>query len=272
MCHLRRADLQPQGLIKLKIRDRLCIRTNRVRPQIMTRFQRQVFRLVKLSLRNFLKHPFRSKQLLSIHDQLCSASGCPYRCSCSLACMFHYLPHQRCLCDEPENLSLADEHADRCNRQRTFAAPADNAVVGKYAAHAASLGFRSADERVVDAMSAALKATVYACESPVARVLPPVSSLSRRKLLIWSRTPARQLVPRSLLTSNEPSSASSIPKLVTRSRQGSKGRQTITLCRKSANAARNSAAWPIGSTDFEVILTSLALGIVAASVAAKQSG
>lgn len=238
MCHLRRADLQPQGLIKLQIRDRLCIRTNRVRPQIMTRFRRQVFRLVKLSLRNFLKHPFRSKQLLSIHDQRCSASGCPYR----------------------------------CNRQRTFAAPADNAVVGKYAAHAASLGFRSADERVVDATSAALKATVYACESPVARVLPPVSSLSRRKLLIWSRTPARQLVPRSLLTSNEPSSASSIPKLVTRSRQGSKGRQTITLCRKSANAARNSAAWPIGSTDFEVILTSLAPGIVAASVAAKQSG
>ena len=30
MCHLRGADLQPQGLIKLQFRDRLCIRTRGV--------------------------------------------------------------------------------------------------------------------------------------------------------------------------------------------------------------------------------------------------
>ena len=47
MCHLRSADLQPQGLIKLQFRNRLCIRTRRVRPQIMTRFRRKVCRLVK---------------------------------------------------------------------------------------------------------------------------------------------------------------------------------------------------------------------------------
>ena len=48
MCHLRSADLQPQGLIKLQFRDRLCIRTRGVRPLIMTRFRRQVCRMVKL--------------------------------------------------------------------------------------------------------------------------------------------------------------------------------------------------------------------------------
>ena len=32
MCHLRSADLQPQGLIKLQFRDRLCIRTCGVQP------------------------------------------------------------------------------------------------------------------------------------------------------------------------------------------------------------------------------------------------
>ena len=48
MCHLRSADLQPQRLIKLQFRDRLCIRTRRVRLLIMTRFRRKVCRLVKL--------------------------------------------------------------------------------------------------------------------------------------------------------------------------------------------------------------------------------
>ena len=48
MWDLRSADLQPQGLIKLQVRDRLCIRTRGVRPQIMTRFRRQVCSLVKL--------------------------------------------------------------------------------------------------------------------------------------------------------------------------------------------------------------------------------
>ena len=47
MCHLRSADLQPQGLIKLQFWDRLCIRTREVRPLIMTRFRRKVCRLVK---------------------------------------------------------------------------------------------------------------------------------------------------------------------------------------------------------------------------------
>ena len=37
MEHLRSADLQPQRLIKLQFRDRLCIRTRAVRPPIMTR-------------------------------------------------------------------------------------------------------------------------------------------------------------------------------------------------------------------------------------------
>ena len=48
MCHLRSAALQPQGLIKLQFRDRLCIRTHGNRPQIMTCFRRKVCRLVKL--------------------------------------------------------------------------------------------------------------------------------------------------------------------------------------------------------------------------------
>ena len=69
MCHLRSADLQPQGLIKLQFRNRLCIRTRAVRPLIMTRFRRQVCRLIKLYFRNCLKHPFRSSQLVSIHRQ-----------------------------------------------------------------------------------------------------------------------------------------------------------------------------------------------------------
>ena len=45
MCHLRSADSQPQGLIKLQFRDRLCIRIRGVRPQIMTRFCSKVCRL-----------------------------------------------------------------------------------------------------------------------------------------------------------------------------------------------------------------------------------
>ena len=69
MCHLRSAALQPQGLIKLQFRDRLCIRTREPRPLIMTRFRRYVCRLVKLYFRNCLKHPFRSSQLLSIQRQ-----------------------------------------------------------------------------------------------------------------------------------------------------------------------------------------------------------
>ncbi len=39
---LRSAVLQPQGLIKLQFRERLCIRTRRVRPLIMTRFRHKV--------------------------------------------------------------------------------------------------------------------------------------------------------------------------------------------------------------------------------------
>ena len=42
MCHLRSADLQPQGLIKLQVWKRLCIRTREVRPLIMTRFRRRL--------------------------------------------------------------------------------------------------------------------------------------------------------------------------------------------------------------------------------------
>ena len=60
MCHLRSAELQTQGLIKFQFRDRLCVRTCEVRPQIMTRFRRQVcplfssLRLLPLaSLRKF---------------------------------------------------------------------------------------------------------------------------------------------------------------------------------------------------------------------------
>ena len=45
-CHLRSADLPLQRLIKLRFRDRLCIRTLRVRPLIMTRFSRKVCHLV----------------------------------------------------------------------------------------------------------------------------------------------------------------------------------------------------------------------------------
>ena len=48
MCHLRSADLQPQRLIKLQIRNRLCIRTCGLRPLIMARLRHQVCRLVKL--------------------------------------------------------------------------------------------------------------------------------------------------------------------------------------------------------------------------------
>ena len=48
MCHFCSADLQPQGLIKLQVRNRRCIRTREVRPQITTHFCRQVCRLVKL--------------------------------------------------------------------------------------------------------------------------------------------------------------------------------------------------------------------------------
>ena len=48
MCHLHSADLQPQRLIKLQFQDRLCIRSRRVRPLIMTRFRRKVCRRVKL--------------------------------------------------------------------------------------------------------------------------------------------------------------------------------------------------------------------------------
>ena len=69
MDHLRSADLQPQRLIKLQFRDRLCSRTCGVRPLIMTRFRRKICRLVKLKFWNCLKHAFRSSQLLSIHRQ-----------------------------------------------------------------------------------------------------------------------------------------------------------------------------------------------------------
>ena len=48
MCYFCSADLQPQGLIKLQFRNRLCIRSRRVRPLIMTRFRRKVCRRVKL--------------------------------------------------------------------------------------------------------------------------------------------------------------------------------------------------------------------------------
>ena len=48
MRHLRSADLQPQGPIKLQFRDPICIPTGGVRPQIMTGFRRQIGRLVKL--------------------------------------------------------------------------------------------------------------------------------------------------------------------------------------------------------------------------------
>ena len=46
MCHLRSAGLRPQGLLRLQFQDRLCIRTLRVRPLIMTRFSRKVCHLV----------------------------------------------------------------------------------------------------------------------------------------------------------------------------------------------------------------------------------
>ena len=47
MCHLCSADLQPQGLNKFQLRERLCIRV-----------RQQICRLVKLWFRNGLKHPF----------------------------------------------------------------------------------------------------------------------------------------------------------------------------------------------------------------------
>ena len=48
MCHLRSAGLQPQSLIKLQFRDRLCSGTREERPLIMSCFRHKVCRLVKL--------------------------------------------------------------------------------------------------------------------------------------------------------------------------------------------------------------------------------
>ena len=50
MYHLRSADLQPQGLIKLQFRERLRIRAREVRPQIMTRFRHQILLLPESGL------------------------------------------------------------------------------------------------------------------------------------------------------------------------------------------------------------------------------
>ena len=47
-CDLRSADLQPQGLIKLQFRNRVCIRPRQVSPQNTTRFRRKACCLVKL--------------------------------------------------------------------------------------------------------------------------------------------------------------------------------------------------------------------------------
>jgi len=102
MCHLRRADLQPQGLVKLQCRDWLCIDTRIVQQSLMPGFRCQVCRLVKLKLMDCLKHRFRGRQLLpNLHLQRRLARRGDYRCPCWLTYMFQYLPHRRRLCDEP---------------------------------------------------------------------------------------------------------------------------------------------------------------------------
>ena len=70
MCHLYSAGLPPQCLVELKFRDRLCIDTRNVHHQIIPGFRCQICRLVKLKFRDFLKHRFRSSQLLpNLHLQ-----------------------------------------------------------------------------------------------------------------------------------------------------------------------------------------------------------
>ena len=72
MCHLYSARLPPQCLVELQFWDRLCIDTGvvQLRYPIMPRFRSQVCRLVKLNLRDCLKHRFRSSQpLRTLHLQ-----------------------------------------------------------------------------------------------------------------------------------------------------------------------------------------------------------
>ena len=70
MCHLYSAGLLPQGLVKLQFRDRLCIDTRIVPQPIMPGFRSLVRRLVKLKLRDCLKHRFQiSQPLRNLHLQ-----------------------------------------------------------------------------------------------------------------------------------------------------------------------------------------------------------
>ena len=70
MCYLYSAGLPTQCLVELQFRDRLCIDTGIVQQPIMPAFRSQVCHLVKLKLRDCLKHRFRSSQLLpNLHLQ-----------------------------------------------------------------------------------------------------------------------------------------------------------------------------------------------------------
>ena len=65
--HLCSADLQPQGLIKLQIRNQICIRIPRVRMQSMTRFRRKVCRLVQTLVQELPQTPL-PEQSAAVHS------------------------------------------------------------------------------------------------------------------------------------------------------------------------------------------------------------
>ena len=67
MCYFCSADLQPQRLIKLQFRDRLCIRSRSLRLLIMTRFRRKVCRLFKLLVQELPQTPL-PEQSAAVHS------------------------------------------------------------------------------------------------------------------------------------------------------------------------------------------------------------
>ena len=70
MCNFYSAELPSQCLVKLQFRDRLCIDTRIVPQPIMPGFRSLVRRLVKLKLRDCLKHRFQiSQPLRNLHLQ-----------------------------------------------------------------------------------------------------------------------------------------------------------------------------------------------------------
>ena len=70
MCHFYIAGLPPQFLVELQFWDRLCIETRIVQQPIMPSFRCQDCRLVKLNLRDCLKHRIQSSQpLRKLHFQ-----------------------------------------------------------------------------------------------------------------------------------------------------------------------------------------------------------